>query len=111
MDDVVNRIRHQDCVAGLNGLPESWIDLAFADPPFNIGYNYDVYDDRQERSEYLQWSRVWLSSVYRSLKPQGSFWLAIGDENAAELKLLCQEIGFHCRSWVIWYYTFGVNCK
>src|SRR5262249_51559259 len=19
--------------------------------------------------------------------------------------------GFHCRSWVVWYYTFGVNCK
>ena len=22
-----------------------------------------------------------------------------------------QELGFTCRSWVIWYYTFGVNCK
>ena len=41
----------------------------------------------------------------------GTFWLAIGDEYAAELKLVSQEIGFHCRSWVIWYYTFGVNCK
>jgi hypothetical protein len=19
-------------------------------------------------------------------------------------------LGFHCRSWVVWYYTFGVNC-
>ena len=25
--------------------------------------------------------------------------------------LSASEIGFHCRSWVIWYYTFGVNCK
>jgi site-specific DNA-methyltransferase (adenine-specific) len=46
------------------------------------------------------------------LAPDGTFWLAIGDEYAAELKLLAQrEIGFHIRSWVIWYYTFGVNCK
>ena len=45
------------------------------------------------------------------LKPSGTFWLAIGDEYAAELKIASQEIGFHCRSWVIWYYTFGVNCK
>jgi hypothetical protein len=22
------------------------VDLAFADPPFNIGYKYDVYEDR-----------------------------------------------------------------
>ena len=45
------------------------------------------------------------------LTGSGSFWLAIGDDYAAELKLVSQEIGFHCRSWVIWYYTFGVNCK
>lgn len=45
-----------------------------------------------------------------SAREQRTFWLAIGDENAAELKVECQKIGFHCRSWVIWYYTFGVNC-
>ena len=48
----------------------------------------------------------------RTLKPTGTFWLAIGDDFAAELKLLFQrELGLFCRSWVIWYYTFGVNCK
>jgi site-specific DNA-methyltransferase (adenine-specific) len=87
------------------------VDLAFADPPFNIGYDYDVYDDRKERDHYLDWSRQWIAGVHRALKPTGTFWLAIGDEYAAELKILSQEIGFHCRSWVIWYYTFGVNCK
>ena len=94
----------------MNGLPEGCVDLAFADPPFNIGYKYDVYDDRREREHYLDWSRAWISAVYRALKPSGSFWLAIGDEYAAELKILSQEIGFHSRSWVVWYYTFGVNC-
>jgi site-specific DNA-methyltransferase (adenine-specific) len=45
------------------------------------------------------------------LKPTGTFWLAIGDEYAAELKMIAKSLGFRCRSWVIWYYTFGVNCK
>ena len=45
------------------------------------------------------------------LKPAGTFWLAIGDEYAAELKLIFhRELGLTLRSWVIWYYTFGVNC-
>jgi len=49
--------------------------------------------------------------VIRVLKPSGTFWLAIGDEYAAELKLMAQrEFGLSCRSWVVWYYTFGVNC-
>jgi DNA modification methylase len=103
-------VRQQDCVEGLGGVPAGSIDLVFADPPFNIGYEYDTYDDRQSRDEYLDWCRRWITAVHRGLKPSGTFWLAIGDERAAELKLLSQEIGFHCRSWVIWYYTFGVNC-
>ena len=108
--DVLNRIHHGDCVAGMNALPAGTVDLAFADPPFNIGYKYDEYDDRREREHYLDWSEQWMRAVHRVLKPGGTFWLAIGDEYAAELKLGAQQIGFTCRSWVVWYYTFGVNC-
>ena len=53
----VNTIVLGDCIAGLNGLAEGSVDLAFADPPFNIGYDYDVYDDGWTTSEYLDWSR------------------------------------------------------
>ena len=86
------------------------VDLVFADPPFNIGYDYDVYDDSQSTESYLDWCRQWITGVHRALKSDGTFWLAIGDEFAAELKIESQKVGFHCRSWVIWYYTFGVNC-
>ncbi len=88
------------------------VDLVFADPPFNIGYEYDVYEDRLEADRYLDWSRKWIGEVVRVLKPDGTFWLAIGDEFAAELKLIAQrEYGLFCRNWVIWYYTFGVHCQ
>ena len=110
-DQAINTIVLGDCIAGLNGLAEGSVDLVFADPPFNIGYDYDVYRDELESNEYLAWSREWISAVYRALKPTGTFWLAIGDEYAAELKIESQRIGFIPRSWVIWYYTFGVNCK
>jgi site-specific DNA-methyltransferase (adenine-specific) len=100
-----------DCLVGLEQCPLNSVDLAFADPPFNIGYEYDAYDDKLEAEHYLEWSRKWGSALARALKPTGAFWLAIGDEYAAELKLIFQnEIGFTCRSWVIWYYTFGVHC-
>ena len=38
MDDVVTG----DCLEKLADLPAATVDLAFADPPFNIGYEYDV---------------------------------------------------------------------
>ena len=100
-----------DCLAGLERLPTDSVDLVFADPPFNIGYDYDVYDDRRAAEDYLQWCRKWMQQIARVLGEHGTFWLAIGDEFAAELKLIAQrDCGFHCRSWVIWYYTFGVHC-
>ena len=111
MDDTYNTIKQGDCIAAMNGLPAGMADLIFADPPFNIGYDYDVYDDAVEHQQYIDWSTQWISAAFQVLKPDGTFWLAIGDDYAAELKLASQKVGFHCRSWVIWYYTFGVNCK
>lgn len=104
-------IHQGDCIHLMQRLDAGCVDLVFADPPFNIGYDYDVYDDSLQAPQYLAWSREWMTAVRRVLKPSGTFWLAIGDEYAAELKILAQQIGFHCRSWVVWYYTFGVNCE
>lgn len=107
----INQIHQGDCRKLLQQIAAESVDLVFADPPFNIGYKYDVYDDRRKADEYLEWSRDWIRGVANVLKPDGTFWLAIGDEFAAELKLIAQnDAGLHCRSWVIWYYTFGVNC-
>jgi DNA modification methylase len=111
IDSFVGKIHHGNCVDGMTQVPAQSVDLVFADPPFNIGYEYDEYDDRLQSEHYLRWSADWMREVHRILKPNGTFWLAIGDEYAAELKVEAKKIGFNCRSWVIWYYTFGVHCK
>ncbi len=109
---LVNRLHNKDCIAGMKKLGDGSVDLVFADPPFNIGYEYDLYEDAMGSADYLAWSCDWVDEVVRILKPDGTFWLAIGDDYAAELKVMLQrEHGLTCRSWVVWYYTFGVNCK
>jgi len=112
MSTAIDTIINGDCISGMKRLADGCIDLAFADPPFNIGYDYDVYEDSRDQHKYLDWCREWMGEVARLLKPDGTFWLAIGDEYAAQLKLICQDdLKLTCRSWVIWYYTFGVNCR
>ena len=107
-----SRVREGDCLELLSRVSSGSIPLAFADPPFNIGYSYDTYHDRRSTDDYLDWSTRWMSEIRRILRPDGTFWLAIGDEYAAELKVIAtRELGFVCRSWVVWYYTFGVNCQ
>lgn len=107
----LDAVHNLDCLEGLSQVEEGSVNLAFADPPFNIGYEYDVYEDRQAYDEYVEWTGQWMQGVCRALKANGTFWIAIGDEYAAEVKLIAQkDLGLCCRSWVIWYYTFGVNC-
>src|SRR5688572_25488233 len=79
-----------DCIKGMESVAAGSVDLVFADPPFNIGYDYDEYHDEQTDDAYLAWTEQWGRQVCRVLKDTGTFWLAIGDDFAAELKVLFQ---------------------
>ena len=45
------------------------------------------------------------------LKAHGSFYIAIGDDYAAHVRLIGEEIGLTLRNWIIWHYTFGQQTK
>jgi site-specific DNA-methyltransferase (adenine-specific) len=106
----MDQILTGDCLEHLADLPPGCVDLAFADPPFNIGYDYDVYHDRQSRADYLAWTERWLAEVRRVLAPAGALYVAIGDEYAAEVKVRLDALGLELRNWIVWHYTFGVHC-
>lgn len=104
-----------DCLKSMASLPEACVDLVFADPPYNIGYKYDQYEDNRDDQEYVEWTYKWINACARLLKPTGSMYILIGDEYAAEtrvhLKKLEREHKLVFRNWLIWHYTFGQNCK
>ena len=106
-----NTIVAGDCVKVLGGalIPEA--DLVFADPPFNIGYKYDLYEDTRKYEDYYAWTEKWMAACCNILKPTGSFWVAIGDDYAAEVRIIARKLGLTLRNWVIWHYTFGQNTK
>jgi site-specific DNA-methyltransferase (adenine-specific) len=107
-----NQVIRGNSIELLNELPEGWVDLVFADPPFNIGYLYHNYEDRKSDKDYLDFSTDWMRAVWRALRPGGSFYLAIGDEFAADLAVIARRtIGFSMRNWIIWHYTFGQQTK
>ncbi|MBD1908692.1 site-specific DNA-methyltransferase [Funiculus sociatus GB2-A5] len=65
-----------DCLNFLRVIPDSSVDIVFADPPFNLGKNYDKgVNDQRKSDEYLAWSRQWISECIRVLKPGGSLFI------------------------------------
>ncbi len=111
MQKFLNKIIHGDCLKVLPRIEEDSVDLIFADPPFNIGYKYDKYNDSQKRENYIAWTKDWMARCKKVLKPNGSFYIAIGDEHAADVKIIADDLGLFMRNWLIWHYTFGQQMK
>lgn len=88
-------------------MPAGSVDLLFADPPFNVGYRYDQYRDRQGRAEHLAFVDQWLSRAVPLVAPAGCLWLAIGDGLVADYKSRLDATGLVLRNWCVWHYTFG----
>jgi DNA modification methylase len=105
-----NTVIQADCIEWLRGR-QRFADLIFADPPFNIGYKYDVYADTKAYQEYYDWTVEWMSACEKVLAVTGAFWVAIGAEYAAEVRMIGRQLGLCLRNWVIWHYTFGQNTK
>ena len=111
MKKFLNKIICGDCIELLSRVRKPFADLIFADPPFNIGYEYDKYNDKVERETYVQWTERWMTACKKVLKPTGSFYIAIGDEHAADVKKIADKLDLVMRNWIIWHYTFGQQMK
>ena len=103
-----NYIYNVDCIEGLKThvLDES-IDLCVTSPPYNVGIEYDVHNDTLRLEDYMQFSKDWLTEVYRVLKPEGRIAVNIpyevnikklGGHNrvyiSSEFHQMMKEIGF-----------------
>ena len=111
MRKFVNEIICGDCIEILGEAKAPFADLVFADPPFNIGYQYDKYKDEVKSEKYIAWTRDWMTACLNVLNPTGSFYIAIGDDYAARVRIIGDELGLNLRNWIIWHYTFGQQTK
>ncbi len=93
----------------LDDVRRSQVDLVFADPPFNWNRAYDKWDDAMPREDYLDFTRTWLDLCVGALKPQGSMWVNIPDDTAAEIVMHLKSRGMTMVNWCIWHYRFGQN--
>ncbi len=65
-----------DCLDMLPKVASETVDLAFADPPFNLGKEYESrIDDTLAEEHYLEWCESWLIEMIRVLKPGGTLML------------------------------------
>lgn len=77
MEKYINKIHSGDARKLMSEMPEKSIDLVVTSCPYGVGIDYDNWDDDKEFSEYMEFTREWLSEVYRVLKDDGRISLNI----------------------------------
>ena len=115
----INKIHLGDCIELLRKLPDNSIDLIFADPPYNLQLNGELYRPNQtkvdavtdawdkfdSKEDYDRFTTAWLTECYRVLKNTGSIWVIGTYHNIYRVGAIIQNIGFWMLNDIIWIKT------
>lgn len=93
-------------------VPDGTIDLIFADPPYNIGKDFNGRKDRWESDEaYLSWCYEWLDLCMKKLKPNGSFYVMTATQNMPYFDIYLRK-RLYILSRIVWSYdSSGVQAR
>jgi len=108
-----------DCREILPGLPENSIDLIFADPPYNLQLEGELWRPDQTRvntmdedwdqfdnfAHYDQFTREWLTACRRVLKRTGTLWVIGSYHNIFRVGTILQNLDFWILNDVVWVKT------
>jgi modification methylase len=115
-DFQVNRILQGDCIDLLGRIPDKSIDLVFADPPYNLQLEKELWRPNLTRVNgveetwdqfgsfevYDQFTREWLSGCRRVLKDTGTIWVIGSYHNIFRVGRILQDLGFWILNDVVW---------
>lgn len=93
-------------------IPDTSVDLIFADPPYNIGKDFNGRKDKwASDGEYREWCYRWLDLCVGKLKPTGSLYLMAATQNMPHFDIYLSE-KLHILSRIVWFYdSSGVQAK
>ena len=115
----LNQIITGDCTSVLQSMPAQTVDLIFADPPYNLQLQRELYrpnmtkvdavNDEWDRFEgfaaYDDFTCAWLSACKRVLKPTGSIWVIGSYHNIFRVGNILQDLGYWILNDVLWIKT------
>ncbi|MFN8412312.1 MAG: DNA methyltransferase [Anaerolineales bacterium] len=115
----LNQIMNGNSIEVLHNLPESSVDLVFADPPYNLQLQNELFrpdmskvdavnnkwDKFSSFETYDTFTREWLSATRRVLKDSGTIWVIGSYHNIYRVGAIMQDLGFWILNDVIWLKT------
>jgi modification methylase len=114
-----NQILQGDCLEMMTKLPAGSVDLIFADPPYNLQLQGDLWRPNMTRVDavkeswdqfdsfhhYDDFSKAWLSACRPVLKEDGTLWVIGTYHNIFRLGKIIQDLGYWILNDVLWVKT------
>ncbi len=101
----------QDIFSLINLLPDGFIDLLFADPPYNLTKTFnDSKFNRQSLDQYELWLDSWICHLPRLMKPNGSIYIC-GDWRSSTAIHRVLDKYFKVRNRITWEREKGRGAK
>ncbi len=93
-------------------IEDTSVDLIFADPPYNIGKNFNGRKDKwNSDNEYLAWCYQWLDLCIRKLKSTGSMYVMTATQSMPYFDIYLRD-KLCVLSRIVWFYdSSGVQAK
>lgn len=110
--DEKHKIIFGDALEALPTIADNSVDLIFADPPYNIGKNFNGKIEKwKTEEEYLEWCYLWLDLCIKKLKPNGSFYVMTATQFMPFFDVYVRK-KLNILSRLVWYYdSSGVQAK
>jgi len=70
---------------GFKRIPDNFIDLVIADPPYCLGKDYGNNSDKLAPKDYLDWSKIWIDAVIPKIKDTGSLYVFLTWQYSPEI--------------------------
>lgn len=108
---ITNKTINQDLFSTLDNLPDSFVDLLFIDPPYNMNKKFNSNSFREmTTNDYIEWIDSWLSKLIRILKETASIYIC-GDYRSSSAIQQAGEKYFKVRNRIIWEREKGRGSK
>ncbi len=115
----LDQVLEGDCREALARLPEKSVDLIFADPPYNLQLQQELYRPNHSKvaavtdewdqfasfAAYDAFCREWLGACRRVLKETGTLWVIGSYHNIYRIGAILQDLGFWILNDISWIKT------
>lgn len=105
-----------DCLEVLSRFPDNYVDMIFADPPYNlsnggitchagrmVSVNKGNWDKSKGFEADLEFHEIWISECKRVLKPEGTIWISGTQHSIYQCGFILQKLNFHILNDIAWF--------